>query len=718
MTNGIVFASIKKILFLPRYLLLLQYQERIQKNMKLFHLVLLMVLSSVIASATTLDSLMYEVENKKEKGMVQETILAYEALLKGLQGKEKFSEMITESENAILLIDTENDNNHYAQFLHYQGYGYERLGKYHEALERYDRILKLDKDRMPEKVWINTLCQTSSSYQALGNYEKAYDLQMKALHLYEASNDTVGMGRSNYIIGTIFYYQKQYNEALRQYEKALFICEETKIQFLIYSCLGALGSTHEKLGNISESILFNTKALQLAKDINYDSGIAYSLDNIGTGHLQNGNCEKAKESILESIKLKKRLKDNWGILGSKFSMVKVFEQCEEQGSVLPLLLEVLSMSKELGAKSRELEVYERLSEFYDKRDPITAYKYTKKFIALKDTVLNEKTLEEMGQSKQRYELVTKEHEINMLKAENKILNVSKENQRLYVILYLGSVILFLLAIFWFFSRLNMQRRVNEMLESKNDLLNLKNEEIRVKNKQLEHSNEDLAQFAYVASHDLKEPLRMIHSYTTLIERRYNDKLDESGKEFMHYIVDAVDRMKNLLDDLLDYSRSGKQEMPDTLISVADMMIVVEANLKGQIEDNKGSLIVRNENLPSILAHKSQLMQLLQNLVSNGMKFRGERDPIIIIDCVKKNDQFIFSVKDNGIGISKTNQEKVFEMFRRLHTREEYAGTGIGLATCKKIVSNMGGDIWVESEEGVGSTFFFAVPCPAETMEPA
>ena len=174
-------------------------------------------------------------------------------------------------------------------------------------------------------------------------------------------------------------------------------------------------------------------------------------------------------------------------------------------------------------------------------------------------------------------------------------------------------------------------------------------------------------------------------------------------------------MKNLLDDLLDYSRSGKQEMPDTLISVADMMIVVEANLKGQIKDNKGSLIVRNENLPSILAHKTQLMQLLQNLVSNGMKFRGERDPIIIIDCVKKNDQFVFSVKDNGIGISKNNQEKVFEMFRRLHTREEYAGTGIGLATCKKIVSNMGGDIWVESEEGVGSTFFFAVPCPAETM---
>jgi len=110
-----------------------------------------------------------------------------------------------------------------------------------------------------------------------------------------------------------------------------------------------------------------------------------------------------------------------------------------------------------------------------------------------------------------------------------------------------------------------------------------------------------------------------------------------------------------------------------------------------------------------------LMQLLQNLVSNGMKFRGERDPVIVVDCQLKNNKYLFSVKDNGIGISKNNLEKVFEMFRRLHTREEYPGTGIGLATCKRIVNNMGGDIWVESTEGEGSAFYFTVPCPSEVL---
>jgi|GEM_PF-923851 len=693
--------------------------ERTQTNMKIFQLILFIVLISVFSSAKAndilLDSLRCNIEYKKAEGTNGGVVKAYEDLLKELQKKEQFSEVIIECENAILLIDMEVEFLLFSQLLHFKGYANERLGNYHKALEIYDQILKIDKEKTPEKVRINTLCQTSSIYQALGNYEKAYDFQMKALHLYEASDDIGGIGRSNYVIGTIFYYQKKYKKALKQYEKALSICKQTKIQHLVYSCLEALGSTHHKLGNIKESLRYNSEALQLAKDIKYNSGIAYSLDNIGTGYFETGNCKKAKEYILASIELKKQLKDNWGIMESKFSLVKVFDKCGEQDIVLPLLHEVLKMSRELGSKSRELQVYQRLSEYYDSKNPVIAYGYTKKFIALKDTVLNEKTVEEMGQTRQRYELVKKEHEINMLKAENKILNVSKENQRLHVILFIGFTILFLVAIIWFFSRLNMQRRVNEMLENKNDLLNQKNEEIRIKNKQLEHSNEDLAQFAYVASHDLKEPLRMIHSYTTLIKRRYNDKLDDGGKEFMHYIVDAVDRMKNLLDDLLDYSRSGKQELPDTLISVADMMIIVSANLRGHIEDNKGSLIVRNENLPSILAHKSQLMQLLQNLVSNGMKFRGERDPIIIIDCINKNNKFVFSVKDNGIGISKNNLEKVFEMFRRLHTREEFSGTGIGLATCKKIVSNMGGDIWVESEEGVGSTFFFAVPCPSEAL---
>ena len=202
---------------------------------------------------------------------------------------------------------------------------------------------------------------------------------------------------------------------------------------------------------------------------------------------------------------------------------------------------------------------------------------------------------------------------------------------------------------------------------------------------------------------------MINSYTKLLKRRYSSSFDESGNEFMHYIVDAVERMETLLNDLLNFSRAGSQETPSKFISTNDVIFMVESNLRHRIELLNATLVIKNKELPLIKTQQTKLLQLLQNLVSNGMKFRGERNPIVEIDAQPSENGYVFSVKDNGIGISKENLEKVFEMFRRLHTREEYEGTGIGLATCKRIVASWGGDIWVESEEGKGSTFLFSVP---------
>lgn len=694
--------------------------------MRIFFSILLICLYATLtkASETKVDSLIANLEHslKFDKSNPKKIYACFNEVVETLHEQEKFKLLVEYAKEAYAFAEADQTSEGKMMFTGFRyliGYGYERMGAFGEALHHYNRLIELPDRHVGDAYPINAMCQASSIYQVLGNYEKAFEYQMQALKLYELTNNTAGIGRSNYLIGTIFYYQKRYEQALEQYEKALKICEETKVQHLLYSCYGALGSTHEELGHHDESIYYNRKALRLAREIKYDSGIAYALDNIGTGYLKNGNCEKAEKYVKESIYLKDRLNDPSGVMGSKFSLIKVYENCGKTDEAFVLMEDALEKSKQLGSKSRELEAYEFLARYHEnQRRPALALNFTKKYIALKDTILSEKTVEEMGQSKQRFELELKENEISMLKAENEILNVSQENQRLYVFIYIGSSILFILLSVWFFSRLSMQRKVNNILTENNNVLNQKNQEIDIKNKQLEHSNEDLQQFAYVASHDLKEPLRMIHSYTTLLERKYKDQLDESGKEFMHYIVDAVDRMKILLDDLLDYSRSGNQEMPDKMVDVGDMMLIVSSNLGAQIEENNGHLIVRTENMPAIRAHNSQLMQLLQNLVSNGMKFHGERDPVIVVDCEKKDNQYVFSVKDNGIGISKNNLEKVFEMFRRLHTREEYQGTGIGLATCKRIVNNMGGDIWVESVEGEGSTFFFTVPCPSEVLVPA
>ena len=230
-------------------------------------------------------------------------------------------------------------------------------------------------------------------------------------------------------------------------------------------------------------------------------------------------------------------------------------------------------------------------------------------------------------------------------------------------------------------------------------------------KQLEkdiiHSNAELEQFAYIASHDLREPLRMITSYIDLLKKRYSPRFDDDANDFMTFIVDAAYRMKQLINDLLSYSRVGtKRKPPETTDSQA-VLDKTLLSLKMVIEENNAA--VTNDPLPTVMADTVQLGQLFQNLISNAIKFHGEEPPKVHISVEQQNNEWVFSIRDNGIGIEPQYFDRIFMIYQRLHKREQYSGTGIGLAVCKKIVENMGGRIWVESEVGKGTTFFFTVP---------
>ena len=226
--------------------------------------------------------------------------------------------------------------------------------------------------------------------------------------------------------------------------------------------------------------------------------------------------------------------------------------------------------------------------------------------------------------------------------------------------------------------------------------------------ELARSNADLQQFAYVASHDLQEPLRMVASYLQLLERRYKDRLGADANEFINYAVDGAGRMQNLINDLLAYSRVGTQGKPLKSTNCADVFRRALLHLKIAIEESK-AVITHDEPFPIVHADESQLVQVLQNLISNAIKFRGDQAPHIHIGVQHLNEEWVFSVKDQGIGIDPQYKERIFMIFQRLHNRTEYVGTGIGLAICKRIVERHGGRIWVESELVKGSTFYFTIP---------
>jgi PAS domain S-box-containing protein len=224
---------------------------------------------------------------------------------------------------------------------------------------------------------------------------------------------------------------------------------------------------------------------------------------------------------------------------------------------------------------------------------------------------------------------------------------------------------------------------------------------------LEISNKALEQFAYVSSHDLREPLRMITSFLQLLKKRYEDDLDEDAHDFINYAVEGAKRLDMMLTDLLEFSKIGTQESELKYLHTEKIVEQVLSNLKTLIYDNNAE--VTYDSLPVIYANEYQMVQLYQNLIGNGIKFHGSEDPRVHISVKKGDNEYIFAVEDNGIGIKKQHLEKIFTIFQRLHRRQQYDGSGIGLAISQRIVQEHGGKIWATSNMGNGSIFYFTIP---------
>lgn len=247
-----------------------------------------------------------------------------------------------------------------------------------------------------------------------------------------------------------------------------------------------------------------------------------------------------------------------------------------------------------------------------------------------------------------------------------------------------------------------------------DITELKKTEEKLKEtiQELKRSNEELQSFAYITSHDLQEPLRTIASFAQLIERRYKDQLDQDADEFIGYIVDGASRMKEMIQGLLDYSRVGTQEHEFKEFKSGNVLNYALSNLRSAISENGAK--VTHDELPVIFADEDQIIRVFQNLIGNALKFRREGvKPKIHISARKERNEYIFSVSDNGIGLEEQYSDKIFEVFKRLHAIGEYQGAGIGLAIVKRIINRHEGRIWVKSELGKSSTFYFTIPIKNE-----
>jgi signal transduction histidine kinase len=265
------------------------------------------------------------------------------------------------------------------------------------------------------------------------------------------------------------------------------------------------------------------------------------------------------------------------------------------------------------------------------------------------------------------------------------------------------------------------REANHALEDTNRILIVEiaqrqeaEEVAKQHEEELIRSNVELERFAYMSSHDLKEPLRMITNYSQLLSRKLNDRIDQDCQDYLHQVIDASKRMNELIRDVLAYCEIGSTHKRWKQADCNLLFQRVLQNLSLSIHETRAH--VTADPLPLLYVNEVEILQLFQNLVSNALKFHGERPPRVHLSCKREKGDWLFSVRDNGIGIDSSYQQRIFEIFQRLHTRTEYPGTGIGLAICKKVVENHGGKIWVESITNEGATFFFTLN--SEKVSPA
>lgn len=604
--------------------------------------------------------------------------------------------------------------------------GLYRMGRYHDSNSRYKEaltcflpLLKFSDRVLPNEDRSRIFDGIASIYFEWGMSDRAFDYYLDAEKFSRSIKDSVGQAMANYQMGRIYYHQGEYQRALDAYNKSMEVGRFKPDDRRQAMYLAALGSVYEKLEQPELANTYNNQALEIALKTN-DFTLPYIYHNIGTIALKLNQRGLARASLLSSLDFfnayeQENKGDSHAKIGVLLSLGKLESEEQNPTAAIKWLEEGLSLSLKEGFARREAEVIKELALIHlnQNKDNLAAT-YLSRYSHIQDSLFND-------ENRRHLELMKVQRQIEEEAAENEkialLANRDKAEAQLkfkiFMIVSIGlAVILALLAYF-----IRLLRRSNSLLANRNELIQEQNQALEASNQALEEANLELKQFASVASHDLKEPLRTITSYAGLINRKYKNLVEEDDKTFFTYILEAPKRMQRLLEDLVNYASLQYEQAPAEKISLDKTLNTVVHNLSNRIGDSDASVKWEVNDL-NLMAVPTQMEQLFQNLIGNGIKFHGEAAPVIRITAKKLSAGTEVTVSDNGIGIDPEFHDKIFGMFTRLHGKERFEGSGIGLATCKKIIERHGGHIRIDSTPGTGSKFILFFPASICSWERA
>ncbi|MFK7951068.1 MAG: tetratricopeptide repeat protein [Saprospiraceae bacterium] len=584
-----------------------------------------------------------------------------------------------------------------------EGNVYKNIGDYSKAISIYNECLEIAKEGNHNHIWVVVKNNKSNIYRRQGKYVEALKIYFEALKVCDREgleSDKV-MVLSN--IGLVYKEQKDYDKALSYFQQVLKYHQKNKNKRRTATLLNNIGNIYTDQAQFSKALKAHQKALEIRQELGNLSGEASSLLNIGELYLKAfSDYEQAMIYAKRSLEKNQSANLNEGTANAYLTIAEIYEYQNEPTKAIQNAENALEILKDVEDLVLHKEAYEILAKNYEF---LGNYKkslnYYKEEQIVSDSIFSQSNRDAINEITQKYKFEQQEQTILtqqlQLEKQEALLDREVANRLLLI-----GVIVFLLALGvlgFFFTR--QKQEANKKLQQLNNEVNSQNEELLMAQSRLKVANQDLQSFAQMASHDLKEPLRMMSSFASLLKRR-NKNLGESSQEYIGFITDAATRMTRMIDDMLSYATNNIQVENMEYLNMNDLIQTIQQNLYVAIMENNAIVNVGN-NLPQIKGQSSLIEQVFQNLVSNAIKFRKPNvTPIIDISAKIVDNKIIYTVSDNGIGIASENQANVFQLFKRFN--KEYEGSGIGLTTCKKIVELHQGTIELTSTVGEGTTF--------------
>ena len=580
--------------------------------------------------------------------------------------QNQFNKALENANACLPLLDQVNDTSKKrltAEVYNQLGQIFIKRQEYAKIPDYSQTVLEISREIDDVEKELTSLNNLAIVYAARNDYKPAMQNILEVLEKSTAINYRPNIPQCLINIGTIYANLYNYEDALEKYKTALeeysdVIKANTKV--ITYNNVGNIYFTTKQY-ELAQSNF--EQAHQLAIQRNYKELVALTLAQISRTKTAQ---KKYTEALADANEVQKIMGNTEGFYGNQINLINlgnIYFQLGDAEKATEYIQKGIEASIALKDDTSKIDAFRLLAMIYNKQQNFEkAFQYQ----------LNYSEAQEAFDKEQRNrQIIDLEIKQAIKEQQKEIEQLTKENE--------------------------LQSKLLEQ-----------SDQLAAQYEELMQVTDELRQFAYVASHDLKEPLRMIGSYTQLIKRRYQDQIEDADKSFFDFISEGVSRMNSLLDALLKYATIGKTEEDAEIVKLIDAVDLCKINLKVLIEENNAQ--VSYGSLPRIKAPYTLIIQLFQNLISNAIKFKKkDQQPIIHIDATKTEEGYIINVQDNGIGIESDYLNRIFIIFQRLHNRTEYEGTGIGLAICQKIAKRLGGRIWVESEYGNGSNFLIFLP---------